>query len=489
MIGDSRGERRGGRRNACHVIGSLVGLAIGLSVPGCNHRLAANGLVTDTTGGSDSGQESESESSGGEPAEPEDEGDDESWLDLGDVDDPDDSGSASGYVVAFHNIDGQTFGGPVLSPIGSLPLPGLYCRHTRSRLIGPADFDGDGYFDFAVFGWSADLVFGAPGFHFESPARVRDGGPTLCQHTFGSRKDGVAELAAFRCGRSLFSRTTITIFEGGRREEIPQERLEVPDHGGWITSGFYADLDGDGGDELVAVQSGVEDADGLSSVAHVCTRTADELHVETSPLGPGRIRFLYDAALGHGAERDWLGIGAVANSGATSGVDYLARFDVGIEAPPPTSTVQWPVDCVTCPALVDLADLDGDGIDDISTFSELLEVGPCSGRMVRVARSGGQPMPTFTEVAEVQPTVGATAAAFGDVDGDGRPDVIVAHNGAGGSGSEISIWYNETRPSDATLELRQGPILPALHGDTLDVVVSDLDGDGLAEIVALVQQR
>ena len=127
-------------------------------------------------------------------------------------------------------------------------------------------------------------------------------------------------------------------------------------------------------------------------------------------------------------------------------------------------TAGWPVDVVAC-------ELDGDGALDLAVLS--LE-GRSARGLVQPLRCelGRALLPRRAHATGLRP--GAIAA--GDLDGDGRDDLLVAAQ----SGHVINAWL--AIGADGELDLERIDDIGA-HLGCLDVAVDDLDGDGLLDLV------
>lgn len=119
---------------------------------------------------------------------------------------------------------------------------------------------------------------------------------------------------------------------------------------------------------------------------------------------------------------------------------------------------------------VDVAtgDLDGNGIEEVITAA-----GPGGGPHVRTFSANGTPLAGF--FAYDPGFTGGVNIAAGDIDGDGIDEVVT---GAGpGGGPNVTV-----RRSDGSLVASFFPYDPGFSGG-VDVATGDLDGDGREEII------
>jgi len=128
------------------------------------------------------------------------------------------------------------------------------------------------------------------------------------------------------------------------------------------------------------------------------------------------------------------------------------------------------------PFRVAYADLNGDGKPDVivengdSTFSVLLNTTP-----------PGAAAPTFAAQQIVSTTEPISAITVADINGNGKPDVIVA-NAYGGS---VSVFFNRTAPGATTVAFaaRQTFSIGNVSATPNHVAVADLNGDGKPDLV------
>lgn len=130
------------------------------------------------------------------------------------------------------------------------------------------------------------------------------------------------------------------------------------------------------------------------------------------------------------------------------------------------------------PGWVEVSDLDGDGKQDLVVSGAPFELGGLvvSGRQGTGAAGVlmGNGDGTFDPLAEVSSGAGLNVAALGDLDGDHRPDLVLADPGAGGLGVLLGKGDGTFAPR------RTYPSGPEPRG----LALGDLDGDGALDAVA-----
>jgi hypothetical protein len=118
-----------------------------------------------------------------------------------------------------------------------------------------------------------------------------------------------------------------------------------------------------------------------------------------------------------------------------------------------------------------LGDLDGDGLTDI--------VGAPNTSTLYVYRNTGTPAScSFNTTLTLSQFGDLQDAAIGDIDGDGRPDIVVAEYYQPGS---ISILRNTSVPGAISFA---SPIRIATGSAASRIAIGDIDNDGLADVVA-----
>jgi len=127
------------------------------------------------------------------------------------------------------------------------------------------------------------------------------------------------------------------------------------------------------------------------------------------------------------------------------------------------------------PRNIAVGDIDGDGKTDIVTANQ--ESGSVS---ILLNTSSGPANISFSPKSDVSPTTGAApeSVAIGDIDGDGKMDIAVANNNNMGT---VSVFLNLGTPGNISF----GPPVDLLTGTgsyPYNIVLCDLDGDGKSEV-------
>ncbi|HET8733716.1 MAG TPA: VCBS repeat-containing protein [Anaeromyxobacteraceae bacterium] len=210
-----------------------------------------------------------------------------------------------------------------------------------------------------------------------------------------------------------------------------------------------ADLDGDGRRDVVVAASGAssvqvffQQPSGAFGPATAFAAGGEPTAVAAGDLtGSGRQDLVVAAANGRVA---------VLLHGATPG-SFL---------PPVTYAAG------TSPSAVRLADMDGDGRLDVvlADLQGVLLV------LLQSPSGGGVLLPAATYATL---GYGSCSIAIGDVDGDGRPDVVVANAGPLGDPGSVSVFLQGAVPGRLGI-----PMLYAGYWGPLWVALGDLDGDG-----------
>lgn len=136
------------------------------------------------------------------------------------------------------------------------------------------------------------------------------------------------------------------------------------------------------------------------------------------------------------------------------------------------------------PARVEVVDLDGDGIRDI-LVANLGEYYPSDGHKGSVVWLRGRPDGSFTPITLLEGVGRVADVKVADFDGDGKLDVAVAVFGWRATGELLLL---ENRTTDWKNPNFVTKVLDKRHGAT-ELAIGDLNGDGRPDIVCLFSQE
>ena len=127
------------------------------------------------------------------------------------------------------------------------------------------------------------------------------------------------------------------------------------------------------------------------------------------------------------------------------------------------------------PVLVAIGDLDGDGKPDLAVTNHM-------GNSVSVFRSmtttGSISTGSFAAKVDFATGTSPRSIAIGDLDGDGKPDLVVANQ----SSATVSIFRNMAASGSITTGSFAAKIDFATETQPLAVAIGDLDGDGKPDL-------
>jgi phosphodiesterase/alkaline phosphatase D-like protein len=129
------------------------------------------------------------------------------------------------------------------------------------------------------------------------------------------------------------------------------------------------------------------------------------------------------------------------------------------------------------PYNVAVGDVDGDGKADLA----LVNYGANSGNTVSVFRNTGTAgTVSFAAKQDFTTGTGPTGVAFGDLDGDGKLDLVTANNNA----TSVSVFRNTSSSGSITSGSFGGKVDFTTGSAPYNVAVADVDGDGRLDLAA-----
>jgi hypothetical protein len=134
--------------------------------------------------------------------------------------------------------------------------------------------------------------------------------------------------------------------------------------------------------------------------------------------------------------------------------------------------------------LIAVGDLNGDGKPDLVLFESEVGVSPQRPSSISALVNttvAGAPTPTFAPAITLG-TVNGAGVALVDIDRNGTLDVLIAHNGPSGA---LSLLSNQTVAGAPTLTFA-APVDIPLHttlNEVSTIAVGDVNGDGIPDLV------
>jgi len=129
------------------------------------------------------------------------------------------------------------------------------------------------------------------------------------------------------------------------------------------------------------------------------------------------------------------------------------------------------------PQSVKIADVNGDGLPDLIVANLGPGTDGTGSSGVSVLLQDPAHPGTFLAPVTYATQAGAVSVAVGDLNGDHKPDIVVANLGPSPTGSISVLLQNPTQPG-----IFQTAVSYAGFGQPLSVAIGDLNGDGLPDI-------
>jgi hypothetical protein len=228
-----------------------------------------------------------------------------------------------------------------------------------------------------------------------------------------------------------------------------------------------ADLNGDGKPDLVVANNG---SDNVSVLLNTTAPGA------TTPTFAGHVDFATGMKPYAVAIADLNGDGkadlAVANGGSNSVSLLLNTTATGAIAP--SFAAKQDFTTGTKPVAVALGDLNGDGKPDLVVAN----AGDNTASVLLNTTTPGSATFSFTAKQDFQTGTSPQFVAIKDLNGDGKPDLVVANNGS----DTLSVLLNTTVPG-ATVPTFATQQTFATGGGPSSVAMTDINGDGEPDLV------
>ena len=161
-----------------------------------------------------------------------------------------------------------------------------------------------------------------------------------------------------------------------------------------------------------------------------------------------------------------------------SSLPYITRFTnpFGAGIPPNFYKPEIDVPVDYNPNSIALGDIDGDGKPDLvlpnaSSLAILRNITPPAS----ITASSFAPQVDFS------PGLNPSSVAIGDLDGDGKPDLVVTS----GSNNAVFVYRNTATPGSITSSSLAEPVLFPAGNLPNSISISDLDGDGKADLAVV----
>ncbi|MGB2867085.1 MAG: FG-GAP-like repeat-containing protein [Bacteroidota bacterium] len=127
----------------------------------------------------------------------------------------------------------------------------------------------------------------------------------------------------------------------------------------------------------------------------------------------------------------------------------------------------------TNPPKVAIGDIDGDGKPDLSVVNY-------NSSTISVFRNTSSPgLVTFASKVDFTPGSFPEGVAIADMDGDGKPDLIVANAGS----ATVSVFRNTSSPGSIASDSFAPSVDSTTGAYPVDVATGDIDGDGKLDLV------